>query len=615
MPIVPFSDWTPDLPPTAGGANLIQNAIPHDSASYSPLNAFGVISNALDSECQGSIFGSDADNNTYGFAGDAHKLYTYTASSAPNWVDATRVLTLPVQDALATATVGGTLADDDYFYVVTATDATGETTVSNEETITTTGGGTSTVTVTWAEVPHAMGYKVYRGTVTGAENTFYTVVGGGTVTFTDTGAAGTAGSPPIANTAVVPYSTADDQHWNWVFYGLRLIAVQPNDEIQSYVMGTDTRFSDLSETAPKARYVARVRDNFLMVAFTIDPVSGTVPWRVWWPAIGNPADWPTPGTTAAAQVQSDYRDLIGNGGANMGIVGGLSNADVAVFQRYAVWRGMYIGPPVIFSFTAVEGARGCIAPNSIVQVGPVAYYLSDDGFYSFDGTSSTPIGRDKVDQTFWKEVDRNFLFHVHAQVDYNTKVIYWWYVGPQATGGLINRAVAYNYAFNRWIYRNAGENFETPIQRTITLGYTMEQLDAFGTLDTLSAPLDSVQWQGGSLAIGAFDPSHRMGLFNGATLPATIDTVEAQLNDNGVAYVSRAWPIIDTPNASMSLGYRFRQADMVTWTAFEPMTLTTGSCPLRGTGAWHRGRVTTLSGDAWEHAQGVEFDFRPAGRR
>lgn len=507
MPLIPFSEFAPDLPPLAGGSDLVQNVACYDAASYAPLFDFVVVSTALSAECQGAIFGRDSLGNTYGFAGTNTHLYTFTTTSAPNWVDASRI-------------VGG------------------------------------------------------------------------------------------------PYNAADDQHWRWVFYGDRVIATEPNDAIQNYVMGTSTNFSNLSAAAPQAKYIARVRDNFIMVANTTDPVDGTVPWRVWWPAIGNPASWPTPGTVAAAQVQSDFRDLIGDGGEIQGIVGGLANADVAVLQRFAIWRGMYIGPPVIFSFSAVETARGCIAPNSIVSVGPVCYYLSDDGFYVFDGQESKPIGRNKVDRFFLAEVDRNFLFHVHGVVDPNGKMIYWWYCGPGSSGGLINRALIYNYAFDKWTYRNdGGPGIEHPVSRTITLGYTMEQLDAFGTMDTLTAPLDSPQWQGGSLTISAFDSLHRLGIYDGSSLPAIIDTSETQLNDNGVAFVSRVWPMIDTPNAQLAVGTRFRLADPVQFTAAGGMTSTTGSVPVRATGAFHQARVTTQSMDAWTHAQGVQFDWRPAGRR
>jgi hypothetical protein len=46
------------------------------------------------------------------------------------------------------------------------------------------------------------GYKIYRGTATGAENLLITTVGPTVTTYTDTGAAGTSATPPGSNTAL-----------------------------------------------------------------------------------------------------------------------------------------------------------------------------------------------------------------------------------------------------------------------------------------------------------------------------------------------------------------------------------------------------------------------------
>lgn len=113
-------------------------------------------------------------------------------------------LTPPVQSALATATTGGTITAGTYKYVVTAINASGETTASNEQTIVTT-GSTSTVTVTWAAVTGATGYRLYKtaaGGGTGTELLYKTV---GVVTSdVDTAPGAPSGAFPTTNTAVSP---------------------------------------------------------------------------------------------------------------------------------------------------------------------------------------------------------------------------------------------------------------------------------------------------------------------------------------------------------------------------------------------------------------------------
>lgn len=408
------------------------------------------------------------------------------------------------------------------------------------------------------------------------------------------------------------YSTAPDERWAFAIFGKAILATNFANEIQFFTLGVSAPFANLSAAAPKARYMARVRD-FIMVANTTDAISGAVPQRVWWPAIDDPALWPVPGSTSAAAVQSDYADLLGEGGWNQGIVGGLSGADVAVFQERNIWRGSYIGPPAIYGFSVVESARGTPAPGSIVSVGPAVYYLADDGFYIFDGVRSLPIGDGKIDRTFWAEVDQSALYRITSAADPLNKIIYWAYAGPQNSGGTPNRIMAYHYGVGRWTKLEQTLEF---LVQALTIGYTLEALDAFGTLETLPFSLDSRAWTGGGrLNLAAFDTSHKLGLFSGESLPATMDTGEAQINKHGSAHVSRVWPLVDTDQAQVSVGRRDKLSDSVTWTTPSPMTATTGSCPVRSTGRYQRARVTIPAGVLWTEAQGVEVEARGAGRR
>lgn len=88
---------------------------------------------------------------------------------------------------------GGTLPADTYYYKVSAVDSIGETLASSEVSVTTS-GSTSSVALTWNEVPGAHGYRVYRSdTASGAQDEYVAVT---TNSYTDTALAGwTAGAP------------------------------------------------------------------------------------------------------------------------------------------------------------------------------------------------------------------------------------------------------------------------------------------------------------------------------------------------------------------------------------------------------------------------------------
>lgn len=414
------------------------------------------------------------------------------------------------------------------------------------------------------------------------------------------------------NVSSASYNTLTEERWNYTVYGEKVIATNYTDPIQQFDVGASLVFSSLSANAPHARYITVVKD-FVMVANTNDSVDGPVPQRVWWSAIDDPNTWPTPGTVVAAQLLSDFNDLAGDGGWNQGIVGGLSGADVIILQEKRVWRGQFVGPPVIFSFSVVEGARGTPAPGSVVSVGPVCYYLADNGFYACDGISSQPIGQEKVDRTFWSTVDQGYLYRVVGAADPFNKLIYWAYPGPQNVGGLPNRVLVYNYEIDRW----AIQFFEVEeLLRSYSTGYTMDQLNMFGTMESMpQISLDSRNWTGGRLSLSGFTPEHKMANFSGPALEATLETSEAQLFDKGRGFVSRLWPICDTSNVTMSAGTRDNQYTAPTWTDAAPLSTTTASCPVRANGFYHRARMTIPAGTDWTHAQGIELDGAPAGRR
>jgi hypothetical protein len=112
-------------------------------------------------------------------------------------------LAVPVQSATS-GTTGGTLTNGTtYFYVVTATNSNGETTKSNQQSYAATTLNPTAV-LTWAVVPGAAGYKVYRSTTSntyGATSLLATIGSGATVTYNDTGTATGAGQPPGSNGA------------------------------------------------------------------------------------------------------------------------------------------------------------------------------------------------------------------------------------------------------------------------------------------------------------------------------------------------------------------------------------------------------------------------------
>lgn len=454
--------------------------------------------------------------------------------------------------------------------------------------------------------------------------TVYTFAGDATKLYEMTAGSGTFANVSKGGGAPYTVGALPDGFWSFTAFGNRVIATGSslNDPVQTFLLGTDAAFSDLAAAAPKAQFCAVIRD-FLLLGSTKDAGAGTQKRRVWWSAIGDPTSWPTPGTTAAIQVQSDYQDLEQSDlGFITGLLGGsgLSGADGAVFAERGIYRVAYAGSPDIFDFAVAQGAGGTRSPFSIVQSRlptgfgsrSVALYLGRDGFKAFDGLTEFPIGTQKIDATFFKDLDLSYLKAVAGVADPVTRLVFWLYHGPN-NGGLYNRLLAYKPELGRWALTELATSVEwlTP---SISLGYTLDQLDQFGTIDTLPAPLDSSVWQGGYPLIGMFDSTHKLRYLTGSNLAPTVETSETQIYPGRRAKIISARPICDGGSPSVAVGHRERIIDSVTYEGAIPVNVI-GECPQRTTGRYVRFRMTLPAASAFTHLQGIDLSCFPEGRK
>lgn len=419
------------------------------------------------------------------------------------------------------------------------------------------------------------------------------------------------------------YGISASDQWKACLYGTRIIFCNIADPVQSFVLGSSSTFSDLIVTAnpPKASFCAVVK-TYLALAFTSDPTYGTQRQRVWWSRNGNPTSFDDPGgaTTAglAAEFETGYQDLLGDGGDIVGLVGNLGNADGAVFEQHAIWRMVWQGEQGgVFQFFPAQGVRGCAAGGSIAQLGAVVYYLGEDGFYVFDGAEASPIGANKIDKTFFADLDQTYVGNISAAIDPINKLYIVFYPGAGHNGANCNKMLLYNWQLDKWApaipIPNGGGEF---ILRALSFGYTLDQLYTIlgYKLDTLPFPLDSRVWQGGALLLGIFDSAHKLNFFTGNSLAATVDTTELQPLPGSVTRFSNARPIVDGGGASVAIGVRNNQYDDVTFNGAVAVN-SLGTCPQRALGRYARARITVPAMQTWTHISGVELYGAPAGAR
>jgi len=395
------------------------------------------------------------------------------------------------------------------------------------------------------------------------------------------------------------FATAPEAQWAFTQFGNLVIAVNFTDAPQKFNLAMPSgTFAALGGSPPKAKFVAVVREQVVLAHLVGQPQ------RVQWSGLDDAEDW-----TVSAVTQADFNDVVGDHGHITGLAGG----DYGVlFCERAIFRMDYIGAPVIYQFTRVEQGRGCACPGSIAPLGRLVFYLSDDGFYMFDGIQSLPIGKNKVDRSFYADLDQANSHRVTAAIDPVNSLVIWAYPGVGNVGGNPNRLLIHNWTSGRW--SRADIEVEM-LWRDLSKGYTLDSLDIItASLDALPFSLDSRVYAGGKLLLAAFDADHRLGHFTGPNLPATIETAEAALGRGERAFLSAVRPMIDTSDLTVRVAGRERVMDAVSFSSPSAVNAA-GYCSVRSSARLHRARIAIDAGASWDHAQGIEVDAVPDGSR
>ena len=385
------------------------------------------------------------------------------------------------------------------------------------------------------------------------------------------------------------YATPTSDRWNFAQFGGVLLAANNESKIQAWTIGTSTAFADVAAAAPVARYVTVVRD--FVVAASIG--AGTYPNRVQWSDINDETDW-----TSGVTSQSDYQD-IADGGDIRGITGGEFGL---VLTEKAIIRMSYVGSPFFFQFDTISKNLGCLEQNSIAQYGPTTYFISDDGFYSCDGQGVTPIGAEKVDRFFFEDANIGLIGEISTAVDPVRALVMWCY--RNVAGG--QSILAYNWQIKRWSY---GETTADKIASAMTTGVTLEGLDAFGTVDSITTSWDDRTWSGGDLLLAGTDGA-KIVTFTGANATASITT--ADISAGNTSMVSMVRPVIDNGSANVSVSSRILLSAQPSYNS-PVATNSDGRSPQRSVGRYHRIRVVPTGN--WTAAIGVELDLANAGVR
>ncbi len=173
-------------------ANKINAVLQNPAGAIQRLN--NILANALGMTVPGiAVSDSVSDGGTPGTATQNEVQHLAVNHVTGGTYTLNYSYLLKPQGLQVSASGAGSLAGA-YFYEVTATVGGNETVASPEVSITVV--GPTGLSLSWQPVDGATSYRVYRGTSSGGENAYFTSA---TPTFSDSGAAGTAGAPPASD--------------------------------------------------------------------------------------------------------------------------------------------------------------------------------------------------------------------------------------------------------------------------------------------------------------------------------------------------------------------------------------------------------------------------------
>ena len=290
------------------------------------------------------------------------------------------------------------------------------------------------------------------------------------------------------------------------------------------------------------------------------------------------------------------------------IVGAVkSSGQILVWTDTSLHGIQFVGTPFTFGLRQLGANAGLIAQHAAIEVNGVAYWMSDDAFYLYDGVvKKMPCSVQDFVFDDLSYTNKNDIA-VGLNTAYNE--IIWYY--PSANASQIDRAVAYNYLEGTWYTLSLG--------RTTWLGaYVYEKPIATEYNASATANVSTIL---GLTAGSSFVYEHESGnnQADGSAITAFLETGSVEIADGDqLMSISKLVPDFDnltnTMTARLTLEQYPQSSSNVTSNA--SITSTTEKVSVRGRGRAVKIRYTTNTIDDTPWRLGSQkLEIRPDGRR
>lgn len=441
-----------------------------------------------------------------------------------------------------------------------------------------------------------MGYEPFRALAAITQNaTNGTWLGGGAFEQSDGTlhfVAGTTSGLEVysGGSWTVKHSDSYASKWSFIQFGDTVIGTADADmKPVAYSMAAGTA-AELTTSPPNASMSAVVRDQVFLAGKS--DAQGTV----YWSAINDCTGW-TAGTN-----QSDNQQ-IPDGGPITGLAGGEYGL---VFQQSAISIFEYVGTPLIYTRRKVSDAIGALTHHGIVQAGALVFFLSNRGFYMFNDGGLTPIGKDKIDRTFFAQYTiSDIQLYLRAQIEPNLNLVIW---------SMPGRLWIYNWGADRWSEVTDDSILAVTAGRT---GYlTLDDIQSlYGGTDSTPGGTDDPVWQGGDpmlLVVKSDDIHYAFG--GTGNLAATLRATKFELFPGNDTHAWNARIVGSVASgATVSIDCSARLSD--SQTTFSSIDLrANGDYPMIARGRFMQPEIAITTDGVWSYIQGIDIEGRAGGR-
>jgi hypothetical protein len=137
---------------------------------------------------------------------------------------------------------------------------------------------------------------------------------------------------------------------------------------------------------------------------------------------------------------------------------------ILVWTDNALYTMKFVGAPFTFGFEQVGTNCGLIGKNAAVEIDGIAYWMSNSGFFAFDGTVKTlPCS---VEDYVFNDIDTTKGQQISAGLNNLYTEVTWWY--PTQGSSYVDKSVVYNYtneigqlALGNWYINNSSTSMRT----------------------------------------------------------------------------------------------------------------------------------------------------------